>query len=84
MITVHNDYKETVSPRSPLSDLFYDTTPLIDVKDSIHDTNAYLNDEMESPEASSSALSAVEKNWEPSKKVRTLYLEKFQGGNKKI
>ena len=55
MITVPNDYKEPVSPQSPLSCLSQNTTLYTEVKNSLHGSNASLDVEMEVQEASSIA-----------------------------
>ena len=46
VITVPNDYTETVSPQSWFSDFSQVTIPFIEVKNSLHVSNASLIDEM--------------------------------------
>ena len=47
VITVPNDYKETVPPQNSLSDLSQNTTPITEVKVSLHGSNTFLHDGME-------------------------------------
>ena len=56
MITLPNHYKDTASPQSSLSDLSQNATLFTGVKNTLYGSNAFLNDELESQEASSSAL----------------------------
>ena len=52
VISVPKDYEEAVAPIS-------DFSPFTETKNSLHDANTSLIDEMEIQEASSSALSTV-------------------------
>ena len=59
MITAPNEYKEPVQPQSSLSDSYQNTTPFYAFKNSLHGSNASLNDGMEVEEASFSAALTV-------------------------
>ena len=56
-------------PQRSLSDLSQINTPSIEFKNSLHGSNASLNDDMEIQEASSSAPSTVEKDLK--KRIKT-------------
>ena len=55
VITVPNDYEETVSPQSSFSDFSQIKTPFTEVNNSLHGSNASLDDEMEFHEPSKDA-----------------------------
>ena len=55
VITVPNHYNETVSPQSSLSELSRNTTPSLEVKNSLRGSSASPNDEMKIHEISSGA-----------------------------
>ena len=59
VITVPNEFKETVGPQSSLSDLLQNTTPFTESKNSLLGSNVSLIDEMEIQGAFSSASSTV-------------------------
>ena len=58
-ISAPNVYKEAVSPQSSLSDFSRNTTPFAEVKNSLHGSDASVNNEMEIHVASSGAPSIV-------------------------
>ena len=69
MITVPTDYKGTVSAQTSLSDLSQKATHFTEVKNSLHDSSASRNAEMEIQEASTSAPSTIEMIQELAKKT---------------
>ena len=71
MITVSDDYKEPVSPRSSLSDFPQKTAPFTEFKNCLHGYNASLNCEMEVHEASSSSHSTVKHDSKIPQKIKS-------------
>ena len=60
MIILPNDYKETLSPHSSLSNLSQNTASFSEVKNFVCGSNAPLNDKWKNHEASSKTLSTIE------------------------
>ena len=68
VITVPNDYKETFSSQSSLSDLSQNTTPFIEVKNSLHVSNESLKETDFQKKTSSCVPSTVKSDSEPPQK----------------
>ena len=68
-ITVPNDYTETFSSQSSLSDLSQKTTPFTEVKNSLHVSNASLK-KIEFQKTSSCAASTVKSDTKPKGEIQ--------------
>ena len=71
VITILNDFKETVSPQTSLLDLWQKTVPFAQVKNFLLGFNTSVIAEMETQETSGSAASTVKSDSETPQNIET-------------